>query len=96
MCESVRQKLGHTIIQGPLYTRSLSNPSFAPFIVRFHNIQVKQGQLGTIGNRHWRSSQGFFIDGLIQKVHLLHRGAKHPVHFLHLIFRLPPIKTWVR
>ena len=53
----------------------------------------KQGQSGTIGNWHTRSSQGFFRWGFKHCWQLLHGLAKHPSQFLQRFFLFPPTKT---
>ena len=57
------------------------------------HYSAKQGQVGTLGNRHVRPTHGFFKWGFRQNLHLLHLGAKQPVQFLHRERFLKPVWT---
>ena len=51
--------------------------------VRSRHYLAKQGQVGTLGNRHFRPTHGFFKWGIKQGLHFLHLGAKQPMQFWH-------------
>ena len=61
--------------------------------VRSRHYLAKQGQVGTLGNRHVRPTHGFLKWGFRQNLHLLHLGAKQPLHFLHRARFLFPIRA---
>ena len=66
------------------------NESFYCILGSRHYL-AKQGQVGTLGNRHFRSPHGFFKWGVRQNLHLLHLGAKQPMQFWHRVRFLYPV-----
>ena len=69
--------------------------SFFYCILGSRHYLAKQGQVGTLGNRHFRPTHGFFKWGFRQKLHFLHLGAKHPMQFLHRVRFLKPVQAFV-